>query len=202
MQEAFRKDLTHLTWAEVYARQEKRAHLVDAWLDALNLKPGDHVLEVGAGPGFVTMILAQRVGREGKVYAVDKSVEALACLERVQKDRGVPQIQQVVADAATLASLGPSVDAALITMVLHHAENPVGVLRNVPRLIRPGGLILVAEFHPCGPCKEGPPAEHRLNPEQIRAWCEDVGLEELDYRRQSPEHYMLLLRRASWTIMP
>jgi protein-L-isoaspartate O-methyltransferase len=49
MQESHWKDLTHLTWAEVYARQEKRAHLVDAWMDALRLKPGHRVLEVGAG---------------------------------------------------------------------------------------------------------------------------------------------------------
>ncbi len=55
MEESFRKDLTHLTWNEVYARQEKRGFLVDAWMDALRLKPGDRVLEVGAGPGYVSM---------------------------------------------------------------------------------------------------------------------------------------------------
>jgi protein-L-isoaspartate O-methyltransferase len=67
MEESFRKDLTHLTWAEVYARQEKRAYLVDAWMDALRLKPGDRVLEVGAGPGYVSMALADRVGATGVV---------------------------------------------------------------------------------------------------------------------------------------
>ena len=90
MEELFRKDLTHLTWAEVYARQEKRAHLVDAWMNALCLKPGDRVLEVGAGPGYVSMILAERVGREGVVYAVDKSADALACLERRQNVKSLP----------------------------------------------------------------------------------------------------------------
>ena len=75
MEEQFRKDLTHPTWVDVYARQEKRAHLVDASMDALCLKPGDRVLEVGAGPGYVSMALAARVGREGMVYAVDKLTE-------------------------------------------------------------------------------------------------------------------------------
>lgn len=51
MEEPFRKDLTHLSWDEVYARQMTRAHLADEWMDSLQLKAGDHVLEVGAGPG-------------------------------------------------------------------------------------------------------------------------------------------------------
>ncbi len=197
MEEPFRKDLTHLTWAEIYARQEKRAHLVGEWMDALRLKPGDHVLEVGAGPGFVSMVLAGRVGREGIVYAVDKSAAALAYLARLQKERAVSQIQRIVADAAVLAPSGLSVRSALITMVLHHAEDPVGILRSVARLLPPGGLAVVAEFHPEGPCEQGPPPEHRIDPGQIRAWCEGVGLSVLDYRRQGPEHYMVLVQRAS-----
>ena len=197
MEEPFRKDLTHLTWAEVYARQEQRAHLVDAWMDALHLKPGDRVLEVGAGPGYVSMLLADRVGPEGLVYAVDQSAEALAHLERRQKERAVSHIQRIVADAAALAPSGLSVHSALITMVLHHAKDPVGILRGVALLLPPGGLAVVAEFQPEGPCEQGPPREHRIGPEQIRAWCEGVGLAVLDYWRQSSEHYMVLVQRAS-----
>jgi ubiquinone/menaquinone biosynthesis C-methylase UbiE len=197
VKEPFRKDLAHLSWAEVYARQEKRAFLVDAWMDALRLKPGDRVLEVGAGPGYVSMMLAGRVGPEGLVYAVDKSAEALAYLARLQEERAVSQIQRVVSDAAALAPSSLSVHSALITMVLHHAKDPVGILRGVARLLPPGGLAVVAEFHPEGPCEQGPPQEHRIGPEQIRAWCEGVGLGVLDYRRQSQEHYMVLIRRAS-----
>lgn len=196
MVEPFRKDLTHLTWAEVYARQEKRAHLMDAWMDALCLKPGDRVLEVGAGPGYVSMALAARVGRDGVVYAVDKSAEALAHLARLQKDHAVPQIQRIVADAAVLGPSGLSAHTALITMVLHHAVDPVSILRNISMLLVPGALVVVAEFHPAGPCGQGPPPEHRIDPKQIREWCKGVGLAALDYRRQSPEHYMLLFRRA------
>ncbi len=193
--EPFRKDLTHLSWAEIYARQEKRAHLVSEWMDALHLKPGSRLLEVGAGPGYVSMILAARVGRSGVVYAVDKSAEALAYLERLQKERDLPQIRRIVADAAALEASGISVQAALITMVLHHAEDPVGILRSMARLLPPGGLAVVGEFDPNGPCEKGPPREHRIAPERIRSWCEAVGLAVLEERRQSPEHYMVLVQR-------
>jgi len=197
--EPFRKDLTHLSWAEIYARQEGRAHLVDGWMDALRLKPGDRVLEVGAGPGFVSIALAARVGRAGTVYAVDKSAEALAYLERLQQKRDLPQIRRIVADAAALEASGLSVQAALITMVLHHAEDPVGILRSVARLLPAGGLAVLGEFDPNGPCEKGPPREHRIAPERIRACCDEVGLAVLDVRQQSPEHYMVVAERPAWS---
>jgi ubiquinone/menaquinone biosynthesis C-methylase UbiE len=196
VEEAFRKDLTHLSWAEVYARQERRAHLVDAWMDALRLAPGDRVLEVGAGPGFVTMLLADRVGAGGIVYAVDISAEALSHLERLLQVHPLPQVRPLVADAAKLGPSGISATSALISMVLHHAEDPAALLRGVARLLPLGCPVVVAEFHPEGPGEQGPPASHRIDPKALRAWCEEAGLAVLEYRRQTPEHYMLLVRRT------
>ncbi len=197
MQETFQKDLTHLTWDEVYARQVQRAALIGAWMEALRLKKGDRVLEIGSGPGYVSLALAERVGGTGAVYAVDLSAEALAHLARLQKERGVANIQRFVADAATLKLPSLGVDAALISMVLHHADDPAGILRNVAHLLGPGGPAVVAEFHPDGPCDQGPPREHRLTPHQVQAWCEAAGFLTLSERRQTPEHYMALVQRAS-----
>src|SRR5450631_355581 len=106
-------------------------------MDSLRLKRDDRVLEVGSGPGYVTVVLADRVGPSGIIYAVDRSVEALAYLGRLQKERGCSHIQRLAADAATLEPASLSADSALITMVLHHAEDPAGILRDVARLLRP-----------------------------------------------------------------
>ena len=189
--------MTHLTWQEVYARQVQRAALVGDWMDALRLKKGDRVLEIGSGPGYVSLVLAERVGATGAVYAVDLSAEALAHLARLQKQRSISNIQRFTADAATLELKSVHVDSALISMVLHHAEDPTGILRNVARLLRPGGLVVVAEFHPDGPCDGGPPRDHRLAPHQVRTWCEAAGFLPLNERRQSPEHYMVVVQRAT-----
>lgn len=197
MPHTFRKDMSHLSWAKVYARQEMRAPLVRAWMDALDLEPGDRVLEVGSGPGFVSLMLAERVGPAGVIYAVDRSAEALAYLERVQAERAVANIERLVADAATVDLGGQCADAALISMVLHHADDPAAILQNAARLICPGAPALIAEFHPDGPCEHGPPHEHRLAPDQIRGWCEAAGLSILDEQRQTPEHYMVLAKRVS-----
>ena len=197
MQETFRKDLSHLPWDEVYARQVKRAPLVGDWIGALRLTAGDHVLDVGSGPGFVSLALADQVGPTGLVYAVDPAAEAIAYLERLAKERGISNIKAIVADAAKLALASAPIEAALISMVLHHCDDPAGIIRNVARLLSPGRLAVIAEFHPDGPCEQGPPRDHRLAPHQVRMWCETGGFRVTGERRQTPEHYMLLVQRPS-----
>ena len=195
MEEPYRKDMSHISLDEVFARQVRRAGLIAEWLDALQLQPGDRVLDFGAGPGYVSLVLAERVGPEGVVYAVDRSADALAYLERLQRERGVPQIHRVVADVLKLDPGALHPDAALVTMVLHHTDDPPSVLANVARLLPAGALAVVAEFHPEGPCEVGPPWKERLSPDRVRAWCEDAGFEVLTYARQTPEFYMWLVRR-------
>ncbi len=198
MQEAaYRKDLSHLTWDEVYARQVQRGVLVGDWMDALRLKPGDRILDVGPGPGFVSLLFAERVGPSGLVYAVDPSAEALAYLQRLQKERPIANIKTFVADAAKIDLPGVKLDAALVAMVLHHTDDPSGIMRNVARLLRPNGLAVIAEFCPNGPCEHGPPRDHRLTSQQLRSWCDAAGLTTVSERRQSPEHYMVLVQRAA-----
>ena len=197
MDKPFRKDLGHLTWDQVYERQVLRSDLMNDWVDALGIKPGDRVLEIGAGPGYVSLALADRVGPKGIVYAVDRSAEALAYLERLQAERNIGQIQRITADATALEPISVQVNSALITMVLHHADDPAKILQNVARCVPLGAPIVIGEFHPEGPCSNGPPREHRLVPEEIKDWCEEAGLTVVSYRRQTPEHYMLLAQRLA-----
>jgi ubiquinone/menaquinone biosynthesis C-methylase UbiE len=197
MEAPYRKDLGHLGWEQVFARQAQRAGLVDAWIDALDLEAGDRVLDVGAGPGFVSLALAERVGPRGTVYALDRSADALAHLGRLQAGRGVRQIERIAADAAALEPARVQPDAALVTMVLHHADDPAAILQSVARCLPPGAPVVIGEFHPEGPCTSGPPREERLAPETVRAWCAAAGLGVTGYRRQTPEHYALFARQVA-----
>lgn len=196
MDTPFRKDLSHLDWSQVYERQTQRAALISDWMDALGLKSGDRVLDIGAGPGFVSLVVAERVGATGIVYAVDRSGEALDFLAHLQRERGIHQIERIVADAADLDADKVRAGSALITMVLHHVDDPVNLLRNVARCLPPEAPLVIGEFHPEGPCSSGPPPEHRLAPIQVEQWCSEAGLVVIEYRRQSPEHYMLVARRG------
>lgn len=200
----YQKNLSNLDWATIFARQVQRAALVPAWLDALDAHAGSRVLDLGAGPGYVSLQAAQRVGPTGMVYAIDRSADALDYLADLQQQQGIPQIRRIVADVATMAPLPDHVDGALVTMLLHHCEDPAALLRNVSRLLSVGARAVVAEFDPRGPCLEGPPREERLEPDQVRAWCDASGLRLLWEQQQSPEHYMMLVERGSveWVSEP
>lgn len=197
MDAPYQKDLSHLPWDEVFTRQVQRAALVQDWFAALELHPGSCLLDVGAGPGYVSLEAANIVGTTGLVYAVDRSPDALAYLQQLQVERGgVAQIRRIVADAAAMGPVGDHIDAALVTMMLHHADDPVTLLGNVARLLTTGTRVVVAEFHPEGPCQEGPPREQRVPAERVLAWSEAAGLILVEYRRQSPEHYMYVMQHV------
>ena len=100
----------------------------------------------------MSQALAERVGAEGVVYAVDKSAEALVHLDRLRKERALSQIEPILGDAAILEPAGLTPQAGLITMVLHHAGDPAAILTNLGRLLPPGARVVIGEFHPEGPC--------------------------------------------------
>jgi ubiquinone/menaquinone biosynthesis C-methylase UbiE len=192
----FRKDLGHLTWDEVLRRQQDRASLVPAWLQALDVRPGMRVLDAGAGPGYVTEQVARCVGPTGLVLALDRAPEILPYLERLRGHAGLAWIRPLICDVTAMDLRDERIDAALVTMMLHHASNPVGLLGAVARWLAPGVRAVVAEFDPTGPCTSGPPREHRIAPAQVQGWCEQVGLACLAVKQQTDEHYMLLVERA------
>jgi hypothetical protein len=83
------------------------------------------------------------------------------------------------------------VDAALLTMVLHHADDPAALIAHVSSLLPLGARLVVAEFHPDGPSETGPAPERRIAPAQVESWCSAGGLEVVATQRQSPEHYFV-----------
>lgn len=192
----YHKDMSGSDWAQVFSRQEMRADLFSAWLEALQITPGARVLDVGSGPGYMSLQLAAEVGSGGSVIALDRAAEALDHLAHLQHERRVTNITRVHGDAATANVPPPVLSAALITMVLHHTDDPAGVVHNVARHLSKGGRVVIAEFDPEGPCDVGAPREARLTAVQLRVWCEHAGLQVLEVRQQTPEHYMVVAERA------
>ncbi|HET6692379.1 MAG TPA: methyltransferase domain-containing protein [Miltoncostaeaceae bacterium] len=104
------------------------------------LRPGMDLLDLGCGPGTITVGLARAVA-PGRVVAVDADPgQATTTRERAAAD-GVP-VRALAADAAALPLPDASFDAAFAHALLEHVADPVAVLREVRRVLRPGGVAV------------------------------------------------------------
>jgi SAM-dependent methyltransferase len=103
--------------------------------DFSGIRPGMHVLDVGCGPGSLVAELVARVGTE-RVAAVDPSESFVAAA----RER-YPRVDIRVASAEALPHLDGSFDATLAQLVVHFMSDPVGGLRQMARVTRPGGAV-------------------------------------------------------------
>ncbi len=106
---------------------------------------GDRVLDVATGTGAVAIELVQRYGCS--VVGVDQSAEMLSeARARVAASRAAPQIELVQARAEQLPFDDESFDALTFTYLLRYVDDPGGTLRELARVVRPGGTIASLEF--------------------------------------------------------
>ena len=124
---------------EVYARR----HEIVA---ALGLKPGMAVADVGAGTGLFTRLIAEKVGPEGKVYAVDIAPEFLAHIAADAKKHGRKQIVTVRGDQDATNLPAESLDLVFLSDVYHHLERPEKMLASVRQALKAGGRLALVEF--------------------------------------------------------
>jgi ubiquinone/menaquinone biosynthesis C-methylase UbiE len=103
---------------------------------------GKTVADVGTGTGFVAAGLAPRVRR---VIGVDNAPAMLEVARENLRALGVSNVDLVVGDVALLPLEDDSVEAAFANMVLHHAEDPAAMLREMARVTRSGGTVAVVD---------------------------------------------------------
>ncbi len=110
-----------------------------------HLTEGMRLLDVGCGPGTITMDLAERVGPSGRVTALERTGEALDLARDEAERRGTANVDFVVADAQAMDFPDDEFDIVHAHQVLQHVDDPVRVLREMRRVCRPGGLVAVRE---------------------------------------------------------
>jgi SAM-dependent methyltransferase len=113
-------------------------------LDRLGLREGWRCVDVGAGGGDVTVALAELVGRDGRVYAVDSDPRARDEVARAAATAGAAQIIAITQAAEDL-TLPEAVDLAFCRFLLMHVLDPVVVLRRMAAAVRPGGWVVAQE---------------------------------------------------------
>jgi arsenite methyltransferase len=124
----------------LYATRDvlRRRGLVHA---ALATEPGDRVLDVGCGPGFYVAELLDRVGPGGSVVGIDVSADMLAVA--AQRAEGHENVEFHEGAATALPLPDESVDRAVSVQVLEYVEDIPGALREMHRVLRRGGRLVL-----------------------------------------------------------
>lgn len=111
-------------------------------LDRVPLRRGQTILDIGAGTGFLTVELAQRSA--ARVIAVDPWADAMDVLRRKVEYLGLPDVELVVSDAASLDLPDASVDVVVSNLGINNFANASVVLAECRRVLRPGGHLLIS----------------------------------------------------------
>jgi ubiquinone/menaquinone biosynthesis C-methylase UbiE len=110
---------------------------------SLDVGPGHTVVDVGCGPATDLARLADAVGREGSVIGVDRETRMLEEARRRMADR--PNVELLLGDVLDLPIPDDGVDRARTDRVLQHVADPAKAVKEVRRVLRPGGLFGMAE---------------------------------------------------------
>jgi ubiquinone/menaquinone biosynthesis C-methylase UbiE len=114
--------------------------------DALKIKAGDVVADVGAGSGYHTFRLAAAVGPKGKVYANDIQKEMLAIIKkRMEKDK-VANIETVLGTETDAKLPENKIDLILLVDVYHEFSHPYEMMESMLKALKPGGRIVFVEY--------------------------------------------------------
>ena len=154
------------TWLERPEREDEER--TDLLLDALNLRKGEVVADVGAGSGYFTWRMARLVGDTGVVYAVDIQQEMLDLLMNNMAKRRVEKTVKPILGTVSDPKLPPdSCDTMLLVDVYHEFDHPYEMVANMVKALKLDGRIVFVEFRgedPNVPIK----AVHKMTEAQLK----------------------------------
>jgi|GEM_PF-1664039 len=157
----------------------------------LGLRNGATIADIGCGSGYFTFRLSRAVGEKGKVFATEISARGLKSVADRAKRGGIKNIETVLSEPTKTKLEPESIDAALISMVLHHVkkEHRVPLVKDIAKAIKPDGSLYILEWRVNANVKYD---KHcRIPRDELVGWAEGAGLK-LDAEFFYLEHQVLL----------
>jgi ubiquinone/menaquinone biosynthesis C-methylase UbiE len=168
-------------------------------MDALNLSDGSVVADLGAASGWFTIRLAQRVGPNGRVYAEDVQRQMIEVIKRRLQRENLRNVEVRLGKADDPGLPTGMLDAVLIVDAYHEIAEPVALLRNAARALKPRGLIGIVEFTKTGG-GPGPAMEMRVDPDRVIREANAAGLELVKRPDMLRYQYMLIFGKPDATL--
>jgi ubiquinone/menaquinone biosynthesis C-methylase UbiE len=159
-------------WLERPEREDEEAP--SKALDALELKPGMTVADIGAGSGYYSSRIAKRVGPTGRVFATDIQPGMIQLLERRIEKEGLTNVTTVLGGMDDPKLPPTSIDLAIMVDVYHELQQPQLFLQRLKGTFKPGGRLVLLEFR-----KEDPKVPilevHKMSVAEVKQELEAEG---------------------------
>ena len=149
-----------------------RQHQPGVLIDAIGLKEGMVIADIGAGRGRLTVWFATRVGNNGKVYANDIDKEALDYLENRCRKNNFNNVETFLGRVDNPMLPPGTVDIAFMISTYHHLEKPVEMLRNTTACLKENGTLIIVERDPV---KTGQTSRESTSAETIERQADEAG---------------------------
>lgn len=170
----------------------------DRIMDALGIAEASRVADLGAGGGWFTIRLANRVGPNGVVYAEDVQRQMIDSTRRRVANRGLTNVQFILGTEED-PRLPSNLDAVLIVDTYPQFGEPVEVLRRIALSLAPDGRIGIVDFKKDGVGGPGPPIDERVDQATIKRAAERAGLRLIREETFLRYQYLLVFGRTDPT---
>lgn len=118
----------------------------EAILEACGIFPGSTVADVGAGTGLFTRLFAKKVGKDGRVIAVDIAKNFLDHIAKTSREQNLKNVDTLLCTPESTELPPASVDFAFICDTYHHFEFPSKTMKSLFEALKPGGRLVVIDF--------------------------------------------------------
>jgi ubiquinone/menaquinone biosynthesis C-methylase UbiE len=161
-------------------------------MEALAIKEGEIIADVGAGSGYFSLRLAHHAGPRGHVYAVDVSPDMIRHLHARIRDVKLLNVSPILAPPDD-PLLPQPVDRFLFVNVWHHIEDQAGYLARMKKLLKPGGQVVMIDFHKRD-LPVGPPASMKIAREDLLKQMQANGFTLASEHTFLPYQYFLVFQ--------
>jgi SAM-dependent methyltransferase len=181
------------SWLERPERETEEN--VEGALDAIGLKPGMTVAEIGAGTGYVSLRMAKRVSPGGKVYATDLQRPMLDALRQNAAKAGIRNVETVLGGEADPRLPAGQIDLIILVDVYHEFSQPQKMLQGIRAALKPDGRLIQLEYR-----KEDPAVpilfDHKMSVAEARTEVEAEGFRLSQAIESLPRQHILIYTKA------
>jgi ubiquinone/menaquinone biosynthesis C-methylase UbiE len=163
-------------------------------IEALELKPGQVVADVGVGTGYFAFRMAPLVGEKGKILGVDIQQEMLDLLKAKAAKLKATNVEGVLGTIKDPKLPEAGVDLVLMVDVYHEFDHPWEMMQAIKKSLKPGGRVVLVEYRkedPKVPIKE----VHKMSEEQIRKEMTAAGLEHVKTVGTLPRQHIAIFAK-------